>query len=195
MSHVQPSMPSASPSGGVGLAVLSPACFGIVMATGIVSVACSALGWPRLAQSLFHLNLAIYLLLWALSLARMVRHPGPMFSDLVDHGRGPGFFTTVAGTGVLGSQMVLQAGSDEAGMVLWLAALGLWFGLTYTIFAAFTVKPEKPALDRGINGGWLLAVVATQSIAVLAALLAAGGEVGWGLTLDFIALSMWLWGG
>ena len=188
-------MPADSSSGGAALADLSPACFGIVMATGIVSLACGDLGLPRLAQSLFHLNVALYLLLWTLSLARMARHPRRMFSDLVDHGRGPGFFTTVAGTGVLGSQVVMQARSDEVGMVLWLAALGLWFALTYTIFAAFTVKPEKPALDRGINGGWLLAVVATQSIAVLAALLAARGEVGWGLTLDFIALSMWLWGG
>ncbi len=195
MSDVLPTAPATPSPRGAGLAELSPACFGIVMATGIVSLACGAMGWPRLAQSLFHLNVAAYLLVWTLSLLRLARHPGRMFGDLVDHGRGPGFFTTVAGTGVLGCQMLLQAGRDEVAMVLWIAALGLWFGLTYTIFAAFTVKGEKPALDRGINGGWLLAVVATQSIAVLAALLAAGGEVGWGLTLDFIALSMWLWGG
>jgi tellurite resistance protein TehA-like permease len=195
MLHVAPTTPAAPPSPGAGLADLSPASFGIVMATGIVSLACTKLGWPRLAQSLFQLNVVAYLVVWTLTLLRLARHPGRMLGDLVDHGRGPGFFTTVAATGVLGCQMVLQAGSDQLGMVLWLAALGLWFALTYTIFAAFTVKGEKPALDRGINGGWLLAVVATQSIAALAALLAAGGEVGWGLTLDFIALSMWLWGG
>ena len=43
----------------------------------------------------------------------------------------------------------------------------LWVGLTYTIFAAFTIKEDKPTLDQGISGAWLLAVVATQSIAVL----------------------------
>jgi hypothetical protein len=46
--------------------------------------------------------------------------------------------------------------------------------LTYTIFTASPVKEDdKPTLDKGINGAWLLAVVATQSIAVLSALLAA----------------------
>jgi tellurite resistance protein TehA-like permease len=71
----------------------------------------------------------------------------------------------------------------------------LWLVLTYTIFTAFTVKQEKPTLDRGISGAWLLAVVATQSIAVLAALLAAHTPQPHRLDLNFIALSMWLWGG
>src|SRR5690606_24178520 len=50
-------------------------------------------------------------------------------------------------------------------------------------------------LDRGINGGWLLAVVATQSIAVSSALLAATTAQPYRLELNFLALSMWLWGG
>ncbi|MEZ5886059.1 MAG: tellurite resistance/C4-dicarboxylate transporter family protein [Paracoccaceae bacterium] len=54
---------------------------------------------------------------------------------------------------------------------------------------------KNSTLDKGINGVRLLAVVATQSIAVLAALLAARIEQPYRLDLNFLALSMWLWGG
>ncbi|MCM2332310.1 MAG: tellurite resistance/C4-dicarboxylate transporter family protein, partial [Pseudomonas sagittaria] len=47
----------------------------------------------------------------------------------------------------------------------------------------------------GISGAWLLAVVATQSIAALSALLAVHVAQPGRLELNFLALSMWLWGG
>jgi tellurite resistance protein TehA-like permease len=78
---------------------------------------------------------------------------------------------------------------------LWGAAILLWIALTYTIFTGFTIKEHKPTLDQGISGAWLLAVVATQSIAVLSALLAAHIDQRGKLVLNFLALSMWLWGG
>ena len=37
----------------------------------------------------------------------------------------------------------------------------------YAIFTALTVRDAKPTLPNGINGGWLVAVVATQSLCVL----------------------------
>ena len=194
---------SAAPSraessdGGVlaGLAGLSPAYFGMVMATGIVSLAAHLLAMPAVAQALFRLNIAVYAVLWLLTVLRMARHPRLFFGDMVDHLRGPGFFTTVAGTSVLGSQFVLLASDYRAGMALWIAAIVLWIGLTYTIFAGFTIKENKPPLDQGISGAWLLAVVATQSIAVLSALLAAHVGQPYRLEINFLALSMWLWGG
>jgi tellurite resistance protein TehA-like permease len=178
-----------------GLAELSPAYFGMVMATGIVSIAAHLLEMPRLAQALFGLNIAVYAVLWCLSLARAALHPRRFFGDMVDHMRGPGFFTAVAGTSVLGSQCMLLAGEVRAGIALWAVAIVLWFGLTYTIFAGFTIKARKPTLDQGISGAWLLAVVATQSIAVLSALIAARIGQPYRLELNFLALSMWLWGG
>ncbi|MGE0796889.1 MAG: tellurite resistance/C4-dicarboxylate transporter family protein [Lautropia sp.] len=178
-----------------GLADLSPACFGLVMATGIVSIAAHLLGLPRVAQALLWLNVPAYAVLWLLSAARMARHRRRFFRDLTDHRLGPGFFTTVAGTTVLGCQFVMLADDFRTAHALWLLALALWLCLTYAIFAALTVKEQKPRLDLGINGGWLLAVVATQSIAVLAAMLAAHETAVWKLALNFLALSMWLWGG
>jgi len=50
-------------------------------------------------------------------------------------------------------------------------------------------------LQEGINGGWLLAVVATQAVAVLSAHIAADWPQPYRLELNFLALSMWLWGG
>lgn len=185
----------SSERGLTGLAGLSPAYFGMVMATGIVSFSCHLLGMPDIALALFRLNVVAYGVLWMLTILRLARHPHHFFGDLVDHLRGPGFFTTVAASSILGSQCVVLAADNRAGMALWLVAVVLWVGLTYTIFAAFTIKEKKPTLDQGISGGWLLAVVATQSIAVLSALLAAHIDQPYKLELNFFALSMWLWGG
>ncbi len=178
-----------------GLAGLSPAYFGMVMATGIVSIAAHLLGVGWLARGLFALNGAFYLALWCLYLLRLYWHPALFFGDLADHLRGPGYFTAVAASGVLGSQSIVLGHQLAAGFALWCVAVTLWLALTYAIFTVLTVKETKPTLDRGINGGWLLAVVATQSIAVLSALLAARIGQPHKLELNFFALSMWLWGG
>ncbi|NYT61105.1 tellurite resistance/C4-dicarboxylate transporter family protein [Alcaligenaceae bacterium] len=183
----------AGPAG--GLRGMSPANFGMVMATGIVSLAADLLGHNVIAHGLFVLNAALYAVLCLLTLLRVVRYSAYFFGDMVDHLRGPGFFTKVAATGILACQFMILAGNTRAGLVLWGLAVALWLGLIYTIFAAFTIKREKPSLDRGINGGWLLAVVATQSIAVSSALLATVSPQPYRLELNFLALSMWLWGG
>ncbi len=174
---------------------MSPAYFGMVMATGIVSLAAHFLGQDWIAQALFYLNGLFYPALVVLSVLRALRHPQRFFGDMVDHLRGPGFFTTVAATGILGSQFILLDANYTLGTALWAFATLLWIALTYTIFAGFTIKEEKPTLDEGINGAWLLAVVATQSIAALSALLAAHVSQPGKLELNFLALSMWLWGG
>lgn len=177
------------------LAELSPAYFGMVMATGIVSLAAHLLGMELIASALFQLNIFLYIGLWCLTVLRMVRYPRRFFGDMVDHLRGPGFFTAVAATCILGGQFVLLAADYRAATWLWVGALSLWVGLTYTIFTGFTVKQNKPTLDKGISGAWLLAVVATQAIAVLSALLAAHVSQPGKLEMNFLALSMWLWGG
>ena len=111
-----PASPEAEPEGRHaldGIAELSPAYFGMVMATGIISLAAQLLEMPAVAQALFKLNIAVYAVLWILTVLRMLRHTRRFFGDMVDHLRGPGFFTTVAGTSVLGSQFVLLAADDR----------------------------------------------------------------------------------
>ena len=178
-----------------GLEELSPAYFALVMSTGILSVASFRLGLPVTAHALFALNIAFYVVLWTLFVLRLLYFPRAMMADIADHLRGPGFFTVVVATSVLGSQVLLLGGNLVLALVLWGLAILLWIGLTYAIFTILTVKRSKPPLERGINGGWLLAVVATQSVAVLGALLAAHVGQPWKLEMNFFALSMWLWGG
>jgi hypothetical protein len=65
---------------------------------------------------------------------------------------------------------------------------------TYTVFTVVTVKADKPSLAEGINGGWLVPVVAGQSVAVLGAQVAPTFGVYAGDALLF-ALVMWLGAG
>jgi tellurite resistance protein TehA-like permease len=174
---------------------LSPAYFAMVMATGIVSIGAFLLEMRWIAIALFWLNVGAYAVLWILTILRITLCTPEFLRDLVDHQRGPGFFTAVAASCVLGSQFVLMTDHLGIAMVLWVVGILLWIALTYTIFTAFTIKEEKPTLAEGITGAWLLAVVATQSIAVLSALIAAHSQQPLRLETNFFALSMWLWGG
>lgn len=178
----------------VGLRHLHPAYFALVMATGIVSVAAKLLGIEPVAQALVAVNLVAFPALWVLTISRAVVHPSDFFKDLVDHQRGVGFFTAVAGPSVLGVQLVLVRGDYGAGFALWILAIALWLLLTYAIFTAFTVKETKPTLAEGINGGWLVAVVATESVSNLGGLLLPAFK-DHHEELLFFTLVFWLCGG
>jgi len=177
------------------VADLPPAYFAMTMATGIVSIAAHLQQMPTIAAALFSFNIFAYGVLWILTILRLVFHPKRLAEDLVEHDRAHGFFTIVAGSCVLGSQFVIIFGAFEIGLAFFFLSTVLWLGLTYTIFTALSVKESKPTLADGINGGWLLSVVATQAIAVLAALIASHWPQPYRLELNFLALSMWLWGG
>lgn len=178
-----------------GVQSLSPAYFALVMATGIVSSAAALLGMQPIAVGLFWLNILAYLILWFLTILRILWFPREFLRDMIDHELGPCFFTTVAGTCVLGSQFILIVKNYMIAMLLWYLGIVLWVYLTYTIFTALTIKEHKPPLAQGITGAWLIAVVATQSIAVLSAILASHWGQPYRLEANFLALSMWLWGG
>ena len=173
----------------------TPAYFAMVMATGIVSVASHLLGYEAVAIGLLWLNVLAYVVIWTLTIAKAVVVPRVFFGDMIDHQLGPGYFTSVAASCVLGTQFILIAHAMRAAVVLWVVGMVLWLLLTYTIFTGFTVKEDKPTLDRGITGAWLLAVVATQSVAVLSALIAQHWQQPYRLEANFLALCMWLWGG
>jgi len=170
----------------------SPAYFALVMATGIVGIASQQAGLRVLAVSLLWLNVTQYAVLWVLTLWRLARHADAVWQDLTGHQSAPGFLTTVAGTCLLGGQLILVTGTYTFSFVLWGLGLLLWMVLTYLIFTVLMIKEEKPSLDQGISGAWLLAVVATQAVGALSALLAQHLEQPHRLHLNFLALSMWL---
>jgi len=174
---------------------LPPAYFALVMATGIVSIAARDFRLPVLAMGLFVFNVAAYAALAALTALRAIRYSRLFFADMTNHRLGPGFFTVVAGSCILGTQFLLLTHNLAAATVFLALGVALWIVLTYTIFTAFTVKRDKPPIEQGLTGAWLIAVVATQSISVLAALIARDWPQPHRLELNFFALSMWLWGG
>jgi tellurite resistance protein TehA-like permease len=175
---------------------MHPASFALVMATGIVSIACHLLGLPVLGRVLLAANAVFYAVLWLLTMARIARFPARFVADVSHHGRAVGFFTTVAATCVLGSQILVIGGGWRAAAVLWVFGIVLWVAVTYTVFTALTIKPDKPTLADGINGGWLVAVVAAQSVSVLGSqLLQTQGFGGYTPHVLLFCLGLWLGGG
>ncbi len=172
---------------------LFPAYFALVMATGIVSIACHLVALDFLAFPLFYLNQFFYLVLWILTIVRIVRYPARLFGDMSNHRIGSGFLTIVAATNVFGSQFVILQSNQTIALVLWVLGLALWLLLTYAIFTAFTVKEEKPSLEEGINGAWLLFIVSTQSVPVLGMLLVSRFEA-WQEMFTFAMLGFYLLG-
>lgn len=172
---------------------LFPGYFALIMATGIVSIAAHGVQMPRIAWALLGVNVGAYVVLVVVLVVRLVAYFPRVLEDLNSHARGPGFFTVVAGTCVLGSEIVILTGRAGVAHALWIAGIVLWVVVMYAFFTAAVVRETKPSLEAGINGAWLLGIVATQSVSVLGTLLASGMEGGREVAL-FFALCLYLLG-
>ncbi len=149
---------------------LTPGYFAVVMATGILSVATQLNGWPTVSAALLAVAGTAYVLLIALSVARVVRHRDAMRADFTDPRRAFGFFTVVAATCVLGSRVGVDPHHGLASVLL-VAAAAIWLVLGYVIpWTAVLGRVERPLLHAA-DGTWFIWVVASQSITVLAATL------------------------
>jgi tellurite resistance protein TehA-like permease len=168
---------------------LDPGYFALVMATGIVSIGLRGLGVPALSAALLWLAAAGYVVLVVLHGWRLVAFPGRARGDLADPARGFGYFTFVAGTDVLGTRLALAGHHGTAAALL--AAGGLvWLALGYLIpWAAALGRAARPVV-AGANGAWFLWVVATQSVAVLAAAVEPAAGAG-RRELALLAVSCW----
>jgi tellurite resistance protein TehA-like permease len=171
---------------------LFPGYFALVMATAAVSIASFLLGYSPIAHALVALNWLFYPSLWGLTLLRIFRFPKRVVEDLFDHQRAPGFFTLVAATCMIATQTILVAGGHTLGTILWWLGLGLWFLVMYAFFTAVTIRQRKPTLAAGINGAWLIAAVATQSIVVSRG--AVDGLVAPSPAIQFLCVTMFMIG-
>jgi tellurite resistance protein TehA-like permease len=175
------------------IADLFPSYFALTMATGIVSIACHLSGIPFVGELLLYLNIIFYSILWMLLVCRVIFYFQNFAKDISDHARGSGFLTVVAGTNVLGTQFVVIGQNYQVAVPLYYLGLILWVVLIYSFFIIITVKSNKPSLEKGINGIWLLMVVATQSVSVLGTLLVEHLPFSKELTL-FLSLTFFLFG-
>lgn len=178
------------------LASLHPAYFALVMATGIVALALRLHGVPLLPSILFWLNALFFVVLAAATAARIWLYPAAFLADIGSHSRGVGHFTFVAACGVFGTELLLQWNAVAVAAVFWAVGATAWIVVMYGLLAVLTAKQKKPTLAEGLNGGWLVSVVATQSVSMLTVLmLASGAASGLRQPLMFAALILWLGGG
>lgn len=171
---------------------LFPGYFAMVMATAALSISTHFHGYESVSRPLLWLNGVFYLALWGLTLVRLSWFAPRIVDDLYNHQRAPGFFTLVAGTCVLGTQTIVVGGLHGLGVALWWLGLGLWFLVMYAFFTAVTVRERKPPLAEGINGAWLIAAVATQSLVVCRG--AADGLAPPAEAIQFLCLVMFMIG-
>lgn len=167
-----------------------PGNFAMVMATGIVANSAAALGFARLSDALFMVNLVVFPVLLAVLVMRALYYRAALWRDLTDPKLVFSFFTLVAGTDVFGIQC-LQRGATGWALGLWLFALVAWICLSYFSFSVLTFVNARQGADI-VHGGWLIAIVGTESLTVLGAMLAPGFDREWS-ALTFVAVHMF-WG-
>lgn len=149
---------------------LDPGYFALVMGTGIVSIGMRNHGLTAFSVALLWLSAFAYVLLVLLSIARAVLFWAQLRADFDDPRRGFRFFTFVAGTGVLGARLAL-AGHRHTALALLAVAWVAWILLGYIVpWTAVLSREERPVIASA-NGTWFIWVVASQSVAVLAAAL------------------------
>ena len=157
---------------------LDPACFALVMATGTTSNAMLRVGRPGLSNALFLVNVVVFAWLVVATIWRMTQFRCALRADLTDVRLVFSFFTLVAASNVLGLQLDLR-GNATAALVIWPSSLAIWFVLTYFSFGLLMLFNSIPAADTIVRGGWLLAIVGTQSLVLLGTRIAAStGEYG-----------------
>jgi len=159
-------------AGGVATSIrdLHPSYLAFVMATGIISTGAFLLGpsWLSLAllviASIGFVVLVVALLIW------LARYRSRVVAELQAPERVFGFFAISASCDLLAARF---AASDHPMIttILACAAAIVWFTLTYGVPASLLLARQRPSLLGGIDGTWLLWVVATQSLSIDAATL------------------------
>jgi tellurite resistance protein TehA-like permease len=166
---------------------LPPGSFGIVMASGIISVAAHDQRRDGVSAALAITAAVVWMGLLVLTAARVVLAADLVRDDLQSPAKRFDFFTLVAAAGVLG----VRAAIARWGRIS--VALSLFGALAWLVVALSMAMHRRSATPAwwSASGNWLLAVVATQSLAVVAGTLAGAGRAG---PLQRLALTCWVIG-
>jgi tellurite resistance protein TehA-like permease len=172
------------------LATLDPGYFAVVMATGIISIGAGLVGDAGLSQVLLGVTIAAFVILSLAYLARLVWFRSWVWQNLTNPATAVAFFTVTAGCDVLGTRLV-TAGHVDVAFGLGVAAATIWFVLTYWLPWSIVSRGRHPAL-ADMNGAWLVWVVSTQSLAIVAAAISPQAPDAWLRDhLPIIALCLW----
>jgi tellurite resistance protein TehA-like permease len=147
---------------------LSSSYFSLVMATGIVSIAAQLFNYTFVSIPLFYISIVSFVILVILFVTRLLFYPKNFISDFVHPSKNPGFLTFVAASSMLGIQFIDIVHNYQIAYYFLITGIISWVFLIYAFFTLITIKRNKPTLAEAISGTWLLVIVSTQSIAILA---------------------------
>lgn len=158
------------------LDAVPPASGAVVMGTGIVSVALEVDGFETLSRVLLALAAIAWVGLGLLLAGRVLADRPRARHEAMS----PGALTGVAGTAVIGARVVLL-GWDQVGEALLVVVVCLWLLLVPRVLAAWA----PPTV--GVS---FMLTVATESIAVLGAVIAVRERVEWLALAAFAAFAL-----
>ena len=171
------------------ISTLYPGCFALIMATGIVSNAFFHDQDRAISNALFAINIVSYVVLIIFTLRRALRFKRRLLADLISPHTVFSFFTIVAGTDVLGVSASLR-GLTLVAVLLWVFAIVTWIVLIYFSFAVLTFLNTARGANV-VHGGWLIAIVGTESLVVLGTSIA---PVSGDASISLFVLLHLLWG-
>ncbi len=147
---------------------LNPGYFALVMASGIISIGMRLTGFHVFSVVLLAVCVAAFVILIALTVWRVLAYRDDFTSDFTDPARGFGFFTFVAGTNVLATRLAVDELHGATATLLVISCLA-WLFLGYVVpWTSALGRAERP-VTRYANGTWFIWVVASQSVATVAA--------------------------
>ena len=149
---------------------MHPGNFALVMATGILSLGFRTLGVATLGDGLAVLAVLAWIVLIGMSLLRLLWHPAAVRVDLLNPRMVFAYFTLVAATSIVGL-LLHQAGQHTLAMACWAMAFTAWCLLLYLAFSVLTFLTHESNVNI-VHGGWLIAIVGTQSLVLLGARIA-----------------------
>src|SRR5262245_21948363 len=153
------------------LRTLYPGYFAVVMATGIVSVTLLLDGILTLSTLLWGIGFLLLAYFVLVYLLRCLLYGAEVRQDATNPATAFGFFTFIAAVAVLAARSAV-GGWTLVPDILTLVAAAAWCLLIYWVFAMLLFTNELP-IERAVNGSWLLAIVATESLAITWVLLPA----------------------
>jgi tellurite resistance protein TehA-like permease len=161
------------------------------MATGIISIGAALLGYDTLSRVILGVAAAAFVVLVVAYTARLIWFPSRVGMNLRTPTVAVAYFTSTAACDVLATRVV-TAGHLNVALGLGVAAAAVWLALTYWLPWSIVTSARHPVL-ADMNGSWLVWVVATQSLAIIAAAVAPQSHSAW--LRDYLpAVAICLWG-
>jgi len=142
-----------------------PTDFAFVMATGIISTGTFHVGPTWLSQALLVIASIGFAALVAALVVWLARYRSRAVAEIQAPELVFGFFAISASCDLLGARFA-AAGHPMVTTVLACVAGVVWFALTYGVPASLLLTRQRDSILGGVNGTWLLWVVATESLSI-----------------------------